>query len=56
MTTWRWPQYVIAVIYLINIGIHLALNGEPMRGEYNFIEALIITVIVFVILKSGGFF
>ena len=56
MITWRWPQYIMAAIYLIQLGIHLALNGEPMRGEYNFIEALIITAIAFVILRAGGFF
>lgn len=56
MTTWRWPQYVMAAIYLIQIGIHLAKNGEPMEGNYSFATSVITTAIVFVILKVGGFY
>lgn len=56
MNVWHWPQYVMAAIYLIQIGIHLAKNGEPMEGSYSFATAVITTVIVFVILKAGGFY
>lgn len=56
MTVWHWPQYVMAAIYLIEIGIHLAKNGEPMKGSYSFASAVIGAVIAFVILKAGGFY
>lgn len=56
MTAWKWPQYVMAAIYLIQIGIHLAKNGEPMESRYSFTTAVIATAIVFVILKAGGFY
>ena len=56
MTTWRWPQYVMAAIYLIQIGMHMAKDGEPLKGKYNYVSAIVATAIVYVILRAGGFY
>ena len=56
MTTWRWPQFVMAAIYLVQIGIHIAKDGEQMEGKYSYITAIIATAIGYVILKAGGFY
>ena len=56
MKDWGWPQYVMAAIYLIYIGMNLAKDGEPEDGHYSFFTAIIASAIMFMILKAGGFF
>ena len=56
MSNWRWPQFVLAAIYLIYIGMNLAKDGEPEDDHYSFFRAVIASAIMFMILKAGGFF
>ena len=43
-------------LYMLNLGINLAKDGEPRDGTYSFGASFIATAIIFAILVWGGFF
>lgn len=51
-----WPQIVIIVLLLTDTLLGIIMHGERRRGEHNFFVELIMNLILFLILKSGGFF
>jgi len=52
----RWPQIIIIALYTMSLGIHLAKHGEEKTGKYNFWSSLLSAIIIFALLKAGGFF
>lgn len=49
-------EIIVTALYIMSLGLYLAKDGKPKEGEYNFIEALITTIILFVLLWKGGFY
>lgn len=49
-------QWFVIVIYLLDLGVHLAKHGERKESRYNFWSTLIATIIMMAIFKCGGFF
>lgn len=52
----RVPQMIIIVLYGLNLGINLSKHGEVRNDKYNFWSSLLAFVIVFAVLRWGGFF
>ena len=50
-----WKAIYLGLI-CANLGIFLAKDGEPRTGTYEFMDALIATLIQVWILYKGGFF
>lgn len=50
------PQITIIVLYALSLGVNLANHGEKREGKYNFWSSLIVCILLFTLLKSGGFF
>ncbi len=49
-------QIILTALYMMALGLYLAKDGKPKEGNYSFFEALITTIIVFVLLWKGGFY
>lgn len=54
--TLHWPQAIMLVFLLLDVGVHLARNGEPRKYPYSFGAALANFAIVMALLYWGGFF
>ena len=54
-TDWRWPQYTMVILTLINIVLTVRDNGKPRKPE-NINVTLVGAMITYFILISGGFF
>ena len=51
----RWPQIVIASLYLIYVAYSISHHGEEYKQDWNGWRAILITFAMFVILHCGGF-
>lgn len=51
-----WASIIILVLYVMNLGIHLAKHNEPKGGKYNFWNNLISTAIILYLLYCAGAF
>ena len=49
-------QIIVTALYMMSLGLYLAKDGKPKEGKYNFLEALIMTIIILVLLWKGGFY
>lgn len=49
-------EIIVTALYMMSLGLYLAKDGEPKEGKYSFWEALISTIIMFVLLWKGGFY
>lgn len=47
-------QIIVTALYMMSLGLYLAKDGKPKEGKYNFLEALIMTIIILVLLWKGG--
>lgn len=50
-----WPQFTVAGLMLINLGISMARFGEPKRDSYGITDVLIGPAITAWLLYMGGF-
>lgn len=50
------PQFIYIVLVALNVGIDLAKDGEPKKGNYNAIGSLIASALIMALLWWGGFF
>ncbi len=50
------PQITIIVLYALSLGVNLANHGKKRGDKYNFWSSLIVCILLFMLLKSGGFF
>lgn len=50
-----WPQYTIAVLYILNVGIGMSKHGKPKTGNESVWTALIGSSVGAVLLYYGGF-
>ena len=50
------PQIIWIILVLLDLGVNLALHGEPRNTNYSFGTALINVGINVVLLWCGGFF
>ena len=49
-------QIIYTVLLAMNVGISLALSGQPKRGRYSFWTALVGAAIEAALLYYGGFY
>lgn len=49
-------QWAVIVIYLLSLGISLAKHGEVKVKRESFWSDLVSAIIMFLLLKFGGFF
>lgn len=50
------PQIIMAVLFVMNLTIHLVKHGEPQNKEYNFFTELFSVGLSCALLWWGGFF
>lgn len=50
-----WPQYTIAALQLIGLGISLVKHGKPKTGTENFGSSIVAVVLFSWLLYMGGF-
>lgn len=49
-------QIIVIALYMLSLGMYLALHGKPKAGTYNFGSAVVAFGIMFFALYKGGFF
>jgi hypothetical protein len=50
-----WPQIIVIVLIMLNVGLALGKNGEP-RSNYSFWSTVFDASLFFILLYWGGFF
>ena len=50
------PQIIVIAWYALALGINLANHGKKRCDKYNFWSSLIVCIVLFTLLKRGGFF
>ncbi|MFM9881229.1 MAG: hypothetical protein ACKVOO_12565 [Burkholderiaceae bacterium] len=51
-----WPQLILLCLWLISLGVHIAMHGQPMGAMYNGWSRLIKFALLSALLAWGGFF
>lgn len=51
-----WPQITVIALWFLSLGVHLAMQGRPKKGEYSVWWQAINVGISYWILNAGGFF
>jgi hypothetical protein len=54
--TLHWPQLTLLFLWVLGLGLELALHKKPRIGAYNFWAALIVRALLVFLLYKGGFF
>lgn len=52
----EWPQIVIILIMMVDLGAHLVLHGEKPGGTYGCGGTIISNTVFLALLYAGGFF
>jgi hypothetical protein len=50
------PEIIMIVSWAVNLGINLAKDGQKKETKYSFLEAVIVTVILFFFFRWAGLF
>ena len=50
------PQIIVVAWYALSLGVNLANHGKKREDKYSFWSSLIVCVLLFALLKWGGFF
>lgn len=51
-----WAIIVLAILYCMSLGVHLAKHGEDRTDKYNFWLTLFITILDWWLLYCAGLF
>ncbi len=53
---WDWQQYMVSILYILEIIGVASLHGKARTGKYNFWKSFIGVLLGLYILTTAGFF
>lgn len=52
----NWANYTLIIWNICSLGFYVGVHGQPKKGNYNFLNGLIVIGIEFILLYFGGWF